>query len=225
MSQRLFGASHVIKFVASTMGALIAGSALAAPVVIDFNDMSGSVQTSNFTTKGIVFSPGCHYDIEPYAQSLSYPHVIDGDGMWMGFDASGCGSPTNSNQDYLGPSDKSYGALFVAPESGKVMNLMSFTFGTFALSPNDVMGFSLSSSKGGSRFISFNADDPLAPFTFNGPEWTNLDWLIFSNPGGGPTGFDNLTLNLHPIDEPGSIALFVASAMGFMRWRPRRAQK
>lgn len=190
--QNLFHPAKVAKLVAACLLGLFANMAVAGPVSINFEEMSPGLYASNYFTQGIVFSPSCHFDIVPAMSN------------WIGFDASGCFDPgPNKNSDYLGPAVGSLARLYVAPSAGDVLNLKSFKF--MSVDPMSG-GFSIHSSAGGVVVVDWT-EGMGALHTFTGPNWVNLDWIVFSNFAGEPSGFDDLELQVHHIDEPSSVAI------------------
>lgn len=194
MAKSKIGASTVAKFAAACLLILSAPLASAAPVTINFDDMASGIYPANFVSQGIIFSPSCHYDINRSPTSSN----------WIGFDGSGCsdGSPVKNN-DYLGLELGSFARLYVASEAGDVFNLNSLKFVTGRF---DSGGFSIRSSAGGLATYDWSGGNEVV-YEFRGPEWINLQWLVFSTSNGEPVGFDDLALQVHHIDEPPPLAL------------------
>lgn len=180
---------------------LLGSVAAAAPVNIDFDAMPQGLFPSNFVTQGITFSPSCHYDI------------LAGSSNWLGFDGSGCsdGSP-NKNTNYLGPALGGFARVYIAPVNGNVLNLQSLKFMTVDPTAG---GFHIYSSKGGAAILDWTGGNE-SIYNFSGQDWVNLEWLVFSTSVGAPVGFDDLALQVHHIDEPGSQALFGLSLLGLL---------
>lgn len=193
--------SGAAKHAVAGMLSLLGSVAVAAPVNIDFDAMPQGFYPSNFVTQGISFSPSCHYDI------LAAPS------NWLGFDGSGCsdGSPTK-NTDYLGPALGSFARLYLSAGTGNVLNLQSLKFMTVDPTAG---GFHIHSSKGGVAIVDWTGGNETT-YNFAGPDWVNLEWLVFSTSVGAPVGFDDLALQVHHIDEPSSQALFGLSLLGLL---------
>lgn len=184
---------------------LIVGANVAAvPVTIDFEDFPGFAY-EDIVRQGVRFSPKCHIDVEN-----GYSH----DSKWMGFDYSGCWNESGygRNQNYLGPAVE-WSALYVTAEGGNVISLKSFV--------PVIPYFEVRSSKGGLATSTSFQNSIEVPFHFSGPEWTNLDWLLFTTSGGDPVGFDDLQLQVHRIDEPGSVLLILGAMSWFVARRRR----
>lgn len=206
LSARL-SSSGAAKFATACAFSFLANIAGAAPVSINFDAMPEGIYPSNFATQGITFSPSCHYDI------LSTPDI------WLGFDGSGCsdGSPAK-NPDYRGPEVGEFARLYIAAGAGNVLALQSLKFMT--IDPFSG-GFHIHSSNGGLAILDW-AGGNASIYNFSGPEWVNLEWLVFSTSVGEPVGFDDLELQVHQIDEPGSPALFGLCLLGLAGLRRQR---
>lgn len=187
---------------------LAGAQSCAAPVTFDFNDWQPGLFKSNVTMHGVTFSPSCHFDLAAGIPS------IPGSTRWIGFDLSGCIFDSAPIDSYLGaPFAGNSGRLHVSAPAGVVMSLVSLKFASLS---DDYGGFSLLSSKGGVTNIGASTG-LLTQHNFSGPEWSNLSWLEFdAGAAGEPSGFDDLVLLVHRVDEPSSIALLAVSALGFL---------
>jgi hypothetical protein len=127
-------AGRTLAFCCALIGA--SSVAVAAPIIVDFDEIPTGSYFDNITSNGIRISPYCHVDIVA-GQSAS-------SGNAMGWDNSDC-SP-NLNADYLGqpPSGLGTGSVFI-DFFDHPFTFTSFFFETVLSS---VVGYS--SSKGGS---------------------------------------------------------------------------
>jgi len=133
------------------------------------------------------------------------------------------GTPT-INPDYLGP-----------PTAFSAVYVDHFGFQFSLVSADIILGadksMMITSSKGGSLLVPahppyhlFPIDDAHENITFSGPEWTDVDWILFSYAGpdsGVPEiGFDQI---VGSIPEPASLAILGLGLAGLGFIRRRRA--
>jgi hypothetical protein len=189
--------------------------AASAPILADFEDAAAdpsiAFMTNNFVLQGVSFSPNCHAHIatmqanpDPFSIFDSIPAA---GGKWLGFDPSGC--EAIHNDSYSGPAGVGReGKIFVSLAGGGQFDLMSFDFVRYSAGPD---GLQVQSSRGGD-FTFFGAHS-YQNFSFAGPEWSNLEWVVFSQEFSATfSGFDNLVLNadVARVPEPGSSAAWLA---------------
>ena len=183
--------------------------AQASMVSVDFESVpAGYGTSSNLVSDGVVFSPDCHYDIPTFYSPGNTPAPS---GHWIGFDASGCSDPAKTNPDYLGGQRYSGANLYVALDGGGAFTLDSFDFMQIGMA-----GMTMRSSNGGVASVGTVSN---THYDFSAPEWTGIDWLLFSTFAGAPVGLDNLRLDVQGVPEPGSVllalsALLTAAAAG-----------
>lgn len=186
------------KLLAALFCMFVSSTTTAAPVLIDFSGGGGFLLRENLVYEGITFSPSCHLDMAGY----------------MGFDMSGCHSPTTIRDGYLGPHfTDDVAKIYVLPPAGTIVSLLGL---------QHAEGFyDVRSSRGGFQQINFGIE-ATGEFHFTGPEWTNIAWLEFSTDAGDPVGFSSISFDIQRVDEPSSIALLGLSALGLMSMRKRR---
>lgn len=187
----------------------------ASATVIDFEDRPVESKSQNFTNQGYVFSVNCHYDLLDTAGDATKVS------KWIGFDASGCGSQEWTNENYLGPDVGGRAKLFVTSENGAKFDLQSLQFVSVDLTGG---GYNIITSAGGTASVSWTGTN-FYTRTFTGNAFENLDWVVFSNFGGFPVGFDNLQLSAARVDEPGSLALILSIGIAVVANGVRRSTK
>jgi len=170
----------------------------------DLADPCIEICTHNTTADGLRISPEFHYDT----------FVVNGGGPGIGWDAN------NSvlNPDYLGPPGLGGVGLYI-DHAGLLFSLLSL----------ESLGEEMiaESSKGGSVFIPGpRFPPPPSPpplhFDFVGPEWQDIQWVVFiSNPPGVPTsGFDQLVTF---VPGPPTLGLFGLGVL-ILGWRLRSSK-
>jgi PEP-CTERM motif len=177
--------------------------ALAVPVTLDFDDLSGSNTPvfANLDYQGFRLSPCSYYQL-PTSGGF-------GDSQWFGFGIGG----SARNPDFVGSETCNDGrGLLYIDRSGGTFSLDSL-YGALGTGPSLV----LSSSNGGLEILS--AASP-SLFTFTGPEWTDVSWIRLSEGFGTTVGFDHMTL--HAIPEPATLALLALGLLGVAVIRARR---
>lgn len=164
--------------------------------VVGYNGPPQGFYYANIISGGARLSPRCHIHVmSPGSGGFN-------DSAWIAWDASGCGSGGISNPDFLGDSSTTADFLYL-DFFGQPFTLKSF----YAVNS----GFHVLSSNGGERESS-SASLP----EFEGPEWTDITWLLFEcQLCGAPTrGIDHLTVD---IPAPGSLPLVAAgTVLGFL---------
>jgi hypothetical protein len=187
-------------------------SALAGPITVTFDDVPAGWAPSNIVVDGMMFSPSSHYDL------LATTAFQPARNHWIGFDES----PSFKNSDYLAPSGFGAG-MYVTTAEGEQFDLLALTF---VSNYPDYGWYQLESSNGGIAEISY-MNGEYVTYNFSGPEWTNLNWLMFHGGGGAPQGFDDLTVNVHSVDEPMPLTMFLLSGLiiAGMRMSKRKAPR
>jgi hypothetical protein len=196
--------------IAVSASAIASVAALAALKTLDFEQYeivgySGpptSFYYANMISDGARLSPACHIHVMPGSILGGYNNST-----WISWDASGCGS-TVGNPDYLGDPNAAADFLYL-DFFGQPFTLKSFFSADFR--------FNVYSSKGGQQTTDF-----LSLIEFDGPEWTNIDWLAFDCQCGAPSpGIDHLTVE---IVEPGILSLLMAGLLSiYWQRRPIKA--
>ena len=140
---------------------------------------------SNAIAQGFRISPSVHYGtvIGPSAQQLP----------GIGWDSAGYANP-----DYLGASTGlGFGgkaALYVDHQRTK----FSFLEGDFSISSNFETLEAVSSN--GGLFVFPGTGSRFTQFSFSGPQWTDIKWLVFAyvsfDPGFPIDGFDQLVVQV-----------------------------
>jgi hypothetical protein len=179
--------------------------ALAAPVVLDFDDIASGEYFANLTSNGFRLSPSCHIDVFPVSSGSNA----------IGWDRSGC-LIGGGNPDYLGSTPApGFSTIYIDRFDEP------FAFTSMNLAPSS--GFSLTSSNGGSL--------PLPPtagaISVSGPDWTNIQWLEFtySDIGIPSVRLDSLAFDVHSVPEPSTFWLLSICGIGLAvasRRRPIR---
>jgi hypothetical protein len=204
-----------VRLALSSILVAVAGTAevRASVVTFDFEDSAGFGVYSNYYSSGFRFSPNCHLD-SPLGPT----------GIWLGWDRSGCSSPTpgappgsvESNPDWLGPSTLTYGnggAWMYIDFSGR-----DFSFLSTDVVPGEEMRFV--SSKGGDWTTPYTGG-VTTNFAFTGSEWRNIEWILISGGPGFPIGIDNMRVQ---VAEPPTLALLAAALFSLLAARSRKRQ-
>jgi hypothetical protein len=188
---------HLLKALAFGAALIsVAPAAQAGPITLDFEavqpDLGGGFAYANLTTGGFRLSPACHVHHMLGADS---PRGFGGS-SWISWDGAGC--PAAGNPDYVG-----------ADPSGDFLHVDRFDApftleSLYFVGPGEVR-----SSKGGVA----SADDLVGELVnFAGPEWTDIQWLLFDgcDCGAPAVGIDELTVR---IEEPMSLPLFATGGL------------
>ena len=183
-----------MKRFAAILAALFSiSTAQAGVITIDFESETPGSFAANLEIGSFRFSPNFHYDlVDPTNPNFIHPS------QWIGFDGAG---PRPNNPNFLGPTSVVNPSLWV-DFSETPFSLL----GLDLASPTTSHGWFLTSSNGGFIQVSGALNQP--HFDFSGPEWSNISWLLFTDPqsAGFPVGFDNISF-LAPLPEPGSVLL------------------
>lgn len=196
---------------------MASAASVAQATVLDFEDSSGAgpIITSNYFSQGFRVSPNGHFD----AMEAFTDFAGTWASTWFGFDASG-GCPGTFNPNFLGPA-----SLAITPSSSNCGYVfVDYSEQAFSLTGLDVVwsGWSVASSNGGfatSALPDFPGGVLHPHMTFSGAQWTDISWLLFYSPSGGPVGIDNLAFN---VPEPATPALLGMAFAGFAFTRRRR---
>lgn len=204
--------------------AIFAQPASAVVVKMDFENFGNHDSHKNLHMRGFVLSVRCHYHLT--SDSLGVPSPT---GHSITFDNSGCydSSPQGYNKEYLGPTPPWQEGIwfpsfmYVARASGNAFSLNSFIF----TAGSDGGGYWLTSSRGGAIYAEYSTD-LYRTLSFDGPDWTDVDWLLFSNVGGDhPIGFDDLTLEFNAVPEPVTMWLFLLALVPLLSQRHLRVMQ
>lgn len=207
----------VSRLIASCMSiAVLLGSATAAPLTIDFDELAlGGESNRNFESGGFRFSPDCHVDIVANRLAMTSTGI--------GWDSSGCG--TLNNADYLGAGTGITGGVLYIDNAGSPFSLLSIREMAYDSYPRATAG-TFYSSKGGVLSLNTPAGvtyGSLWDYNFVGDAWTNVDWIVATNGGGGPQFFlDSITFDTGTVPEPNAL-LLVLMAGGLLVMARRRA--
>jgi hypothetical protein len=207
-------ASYVLCFVAALSGT----AAQAATVLLNFDDLPFRLEfQDNIEYQGFVFSPSCHVDT-PSGASAN-PDVRSWTSGWIATDLGGCSTPAGENPNYIGPTPAFGAGLYMARLDGGSFTLES-------LLPVAGSRLGVVSSNGGSRALGnldISSPSGWAFQTFSGPQWTNVQWLMFQATGGTPQGFDDLTVSF--VSEPPIQMAFVLALLAAGVSMRRRQQR
>jgi hypothetical protein len=204
---------HQITFLAAIAVAgtalLLSGRSVAATVVMDFDstpDVWGGVQTTNLLIEGFRVSPSRHVDIFDYGNPDDYN--IPSASVAMGWDSGG-----GLNPDFLGATCVTNCVYIDLP--GQTFSLESLVHWGFTTT--------VISSKGGVVVMADYRDYVPTTYTFSGPEWQDVQWLLFEaiDNVGAPRRFvDDLSFAVVPI--PAAAWLF-GGALGMLGMLKRNA--
>jgi hypothetical protein len=176
----------------------IASVANAGLLTLDFDRPSPgeTFVADNYFEDGFRFSPNYHYDRGAFVEAGFE------NSPWMGWDSSGCG--THYNPNFLGP--EQYDGPCGGEEDVPAVLWMDYDLAPFTLHSiwSALPRWEVHSSRGG-FFSSGFAHSEFVP-EFAGPEWTEVEWLLFVLPAdpGAPFGVDQITVN---VPEPNAAAL------------------
>lgn len=208
----------MLKTLFAVLAVLIGGPTFASILTLDFDDLTPGGYRSNIDYRGFRFSPNCHIDIVPNGPPSSFNNT-----QWLGFDSNTCGREFNA--DFLGPETYRFGA---APErfpgSAVWVDYHSQPFSLLSLYVNS-RNWALESSNGGFFKAPFELNPPDRVFEFNGPEWSNVEWLLFyMGDLGAPNGFDQMIVRVRNVSEPDSMTLWVLAFLAcIVGWRRVRS--
>jgi hypothetical protein len=203
---RLLGSLLVLFF-----GTLVSPASNAAVIALTFDDLAGTGDVpANYESHGFRFSPNCHRD-----------GFVTGD--WpspaLGWDWSSC--DTNFNPDWVGPPALAGGQDMAVVGSWMYVDYLGG--GPFTLLSSDVIdagyGVQILSSKGGVFDFPTVPPSDSGSFTFTGPAWTGISWLLMSGGSGTPAGVDNMTFR---VPEPQTLALLGLGLLGLAFTRSRK---
>jgi hypothetical protein len=185
-----FGAALIVWAPAARSGVITADFETVHP------DPGGGFVFENIVSGGIRISPACHVH---HMRAADSPFGFGGS-SWISWDGGGC--PADTNPDYVG-ADPATNMLHV-DYFDVPFTLESLYF----VGPGEV-----TSSKGGTA-------SGTGLMNFTGPEWTEIEWLLFEgcDCGAPAFGIDHLTIR---VAEPLTPALFGAglAAIGLLRRR------
>ena len=180
----------------ATGAMLAAGAAQSQTVTLTFDSLAPMVYAGNFAYQGYVFSPSHNVAVVAGGTPPQFASSA-----FLGLSQSSTLGPANPG--YLGNPDS---LLYVTRADGLPFSVQSLTaVGVF---------WGLQTSNGGTQAVL----DP-GPISFNGPQWSAVQWLQFGAGSGDFRGFDNLVLTAVP--EPGTAWLV---AMGAIALAVRRLQ-
>jgi hypothetical protein len=210
-------AMSLARIVATALFAsLLPAHSLCAVVVVDFDHAVGCCLKTPYLEDGFRIVPRAHYDI---VSDLPGRTGYLGS-RWLSSDTAGGGNP-----DYFGPLPpmpfQGAGGVVYLDHFGDTFNFRSFfPVGTQSMRP------AVWSSKGG--FFQAAADELMEIVELTGPEWTQVEWLLFSIDAGAGApvmGIDQLTFIVPGVPEPTMLALMLVAFAGLGITHARGARR
>jgi hypothetical protein len=191
--------TNIMSTALASCALLGSSTAMAAPVLLDFEGGLPSFVQTNLVMSGFRVSPLCHFDFQ------SFGGRGNSTGIAMGFDMSGCLTPGSTNASYLGA------GIAAAADTLVFIDLGSALFDLISL--NGTTDLRVLSSNGGSFGFSVlpppGDNTAFRPQIFSGAQWTGLSWIAFQGGGGGAptTPLDNILFNVNAVPEPTTLAM------------------
>jgi len=177
-----------VSALATAVVTMWSGYVYAGVLTINFPDDladKGSLINQNSTAAGFRISPRFHFDDSVNTNSS---FIVPG----IGWDES-----SSSNPQYLGPSTIAGCPISVVCTPGLYVDDNGSPFSVLSLEALGSEDYVAQSSKGGAVFIPTRTvlNPPPLHVDFTGPEWRDIQWVVFSGGGSLPfRGFNQLAV-------------------------------